>query len=111
MSRFYLTEEQDREVQAAFDSDVPVSSGTAPQKEEFMRHRNLKLVIEKLRATNAEAIEFAEAGVSQEIIDTLVTEINRALVVERNEAYVRGMHDEHDERLGERLPPLPARRT
>lgn len=89
------------------DRDVQQSSG--PQKEEFMRHRSLKLAIGKIRAANADAIEFTESGIAADLIDNLVTEINCALTVERNEAYVRGMHDEHNEPLGDRLPPLPVK--
>lgn len=75
-----------------------------PQKQPYENHPSLTAAI----------MIFSRTGesISRLILwDKLLGEINSALIVERNEAYVRGMHDEHNEPLGDRLPPLHERRT
>lgn len=79
---------------------------TVPSKRPFETYPNLAAALNELkRKANDEGL-FDNLRWA-----ALLMEIDCALATERNESYVRGMHDEHNEPLGDRLPPLHKIRT
>lgn len=78
---------------------------TLPQQRPFELHPDLQRSIQRTWG------RIYSEGLTLDAWNAMIREINCALTVERNESYVRGMHDEHNEPLGDRLPPLPAPRS
>lgn len=79
---------------------------TAPQKRPLETHEDLDRSLRAVWGLLASGGIGNAYGLWAEVLN----QIDRALTIERNESYVRGMHDEHNEPLGDRLPPLPERR-
>lgn len=82
-------------------TDRDAQTSGIPQRRPFEEHPALAASI---RSTWG---NIYQNGITLEAWNAMLLEIDAALTVERNEAYVRGMHDEHNEPLGDRLPPLP----
>ncbi len=83
---------------------APPAVAGVPGKREIERHPDLLAAVQKTWG------RIYNDGLTLAAWNEMIAEIERALVTERNESYVRGMHDEHNEPLGDRLPPLPPSR-